>query len=97
MGRHLPVTLLARRRPRLPVHQRLALVLALATSASFKKAHLAFGKMYQGPKGGVRWGIQYSYITKSGWSGAPAAAGAPGVQPKAVDNMVFTSFRYYLP
>ncbi len=48
-------------------------------------------KMYQGPKGGVRWGIQYSYITKSGWSGAA------GIQPKAVDNMVFTSFRYYLP
>jgi len=48
-------------------------------------------KMYQGPKGGVRWGIQYSYITKSGWSGAG------GIQPKAVDNMVFTSFRYYIP
>jgi hypothetical protein len=48
-------------------------------------------KIYQGPKGGVRWGLQYSYITKSGWSGAA------GIQPKAVDNMVFTSFRYYLP
>jgi len=48
-------------------------------------------KMYQGPKGGVRWGLQYSYITKSGWSGAGS------LQPKAVDNMVFTSFRYYLP
>jgi hypothetical protein len=48
-------------------------------------------KMYQGPKGGVRWGIQYSYITKSGWSGAASIA------PKAIDNMVFTSFRYYLP
>src|SRR4029077_9571791 len=48
-------------------------------------------KIYQGPKGGVRWGLQYSYITKSGWSGAG------GIQPKAVDNMVFTSFRYSLP
>jgi hypothetical protein len=48
-------------------------------------------KIYQGPKGGVRWGLQYSYITKSGWSGAASLA------PKAVDNMVFTSFRYYLP
>ena len=48
-------------------------------------------KMYQGPKGGIRWGLQYSYITKSGWSGAGS------IQPKAVDNMVFTSFRYYLP
>ncbi len=48
-------------------------------------------KMYQGPKGGIRWGVQYSYITKSGWSGAG------NIQPKAVDSMVFTSFRYYLP
>jgi hypothetical protein len=48
-------------------------------------------KVYQGPKGGVRWGIQYSYVTKSGWSGAGSVA------PKAVDNMVWTSFRYYLP
>jgi hypothetical protein len=48
-------------------------------------------KMYQGPKGGLRWGIQYSYLTKSGWSGAASIA------PKAVDNMVWTSFRYYLP
>jgi hypothetical protein len=48
-------------------------------------------KFYQGPKGGLRWGLQYSYITKSGWSGAG------GIQPKAVDNIVFTSFRYYLP
>jgi len=48
-------------------------------------------KVYQGPKGGVRWGIQYSYVTKSGWSGAGS------VSPKAVDNMVWTSFRYYLP
>jgi hypothetical protein len=48
-------------------------------------------KIYQGPKGGIRWGLQYSYVTKSGWSGAA------GIQPKAVDNMVETSFRYYLP
>ncbi len=48
-------------------------------------------KIYQGPKGGVRWGLQYSYITKGGWSGAASNS------PKAVDNMVFTSFRYYLP
>jgi hypothetical protein len=48
-------------------------------------------KLYQGSKGGLRWGVQYSYVTKSGWSGAAS------FQPKAVDNMVFTSFRYYLP
>jgi hypothetical protein len=55
-------------------------------------------KMYQGPKGGLRWGIQYSYLTKSGWSGSGGlAAGAAGIAPKAVDNMIWTSFRYYLP
>lgn len=58
-------------------------------------------KFYQGPKGGVRWGIQYSYLTKSGWSGnnsSPASTTpGPGISPKAVDNLVWTSFRYYLP
>jgi hypothetical protein len=54
-------------------------------------------KIYQGPKGGVRWGIQYSYLTKSGWSGNNNVPAAIGIQPKAVDNMLFTSFRYYLP
>jgi hypothetical protein len=48
-------------------------------------------KVYTGPKGGMRWGIQYSYITKTGWSGAS------GISPKANDNMLWTSFRYYLP
>jgi hypothetical protein len=55
-------------------------------------------KFYQGPKGGLRWGIQYSYFTKSGWSGnGGLPAGTPGVAPKAVDNMIWTSFRYYIP
>ena len=48
-------------------------------------------RVYQGPKGGVRWGIQYSYFSKNGWSGAS------NIAPKAVDNMILTSFRYYLP
>lgn len=48
-------------------------------------------KVYQGPKGGFRWSIQYSYFSKNTWSGAG------GNQPKAVNNMVWTSFRYYLP
>ncbi len=55
-------------------------------------------KFYSGPKGGMRWGIQYSYITKSGWSGSGGLpAGTPGISPKAVDNMIWTSFRYYIP
>src|SRR5947207_6947963 len=58
-------------------------------------------KIYNGPKGRVQWGLTYSYITKYGWSGnnfnsATGVAG-PSVRPHAVDNMVWTSFRYYLP
>lgn len=53
-------------------------------------------KIYQGPKGGLRWGIQYSYFTRDGWSGNNAGA-VPGTSPKAVDNIVLTSFRYYIP
>jgi len=54
-------------------------------------------RLTQGPRGGLRWGIQYSYFTRSGWSGNNAGATAFGISPKAVDNMVWTSFRYYLP
>ena len=54
-------------------------------------------KIYNGPKGGLRWGIQYSYITRTGWSGNNNVLTVPGIAPKAVDNMIFTSFRYYIP
>jgi hypothetical protein len=55
-------------------------------------------KLYQGEKGRVQWGITYSYLFKVGWSGSGGvAAGSPAIAPKAVDNMVWTSFRYYLP
>ena len=53
-------------------------------------------RIYQGPKGGLKWGIQYSYFTRNGWSGNNNDA-APGVSPKAVDNVVLTSFRYFIP
>ncbi len=53
-------------------------------------------RLTQGPKGGLRWGIQYSYFTRMGWSGNNGTTGA-GISPKAVDNMIWTSFRYYLP
>jgi hypothetical protein len=54
-------------------------------------------KIYNGPKGGLRWGIQYSYISRTGWSGNNNVLTVPGIAPKAVDNMIFTSFRYYIP
>lgn len=52
-------------------------------------------RLTQGPKGGLRWGIQYSYFERLGWSGNNGTG--VGISPKAVDNMVWTSFRYYLP
>jgi hypothetical protein len=54
-------------------------------------------KIYQGPAGGIRWGIQYSYFDKIGWSGNNNVSGSSGVSPKATDNMLWTSFRYYIP
>src|SRR6202790_822698 len=54
-------------------------------------------RFYNGPKGRIQWGIQYAYFTKSAWSGNNNVPGAFTIDPKAVDNMVWTSFRYYLP
>lgn len=55
-------------------------------------------RFYNGPMGRVQWGIQYSNFIRNTWSGIGAAT-APGTsgQPSADQNMVFTSFRYYLP
>jgi len=54
-------------------------------------------KLYQGDKGRMQWGLQYSYFYKTGWSGSNGLTGTTSVGPHAVDNMVWTSFRYYLP
>jgi hypothetical protein len=55
-------------------------------------------RFYGGPKGRIQFGMQYSYITKNAWSGSGGVtAGNPAIGPKAVDNMVFTSLRYYIP
>ena len=53
-------------------------------------------KFYQGPKGRVQFGIQYSYLSKVAWSGTGGGVKTP-VSPKGIDNMIFTSFRYYIP
>ena len=52
-------------------------------------------RFYQGPKGGIRWGLQYSYFDRNAWSGTNNTANS--IAPKAIDNMFWTSFRYYLP
>jgi hypothetical protein len=61
-------------------------------------------KFYNSPKGRLQWGLQYSYFEKDGWSGSNnnQTAGAPpvllpAVKPKGNENMIMTSFRYYLP
>jgi hypothetical protein len=47
-------------------------------------------RIYSGPAGKLQYGLAYSYLTRSGWTGVGGA-------PKAVNNFVYTSFRYYLP
>jgi hypothetical protein len=55
-------------------------------------------RFYQGSKGRMQFGIQYSYLSKNAWSGTGGvAAGAPAIGSKGVNNMVWTSFRYYIP
>src|SRR3974390_965977 len=55
-------------------------------------------KPYNGPKGRLQLGLQYSYLTKTAWTGWGGKLPAPaGANPTAVENMWFTSFRYYLP
>jgi hypothetical protein len=53
-------------------------------------------RVYNGEKGRVQWGAQYSYITRNTWVGSSGTAGVAS-QPHGIDNMLFTSFRYYLP
>jgi len=48
-------------------------------------------KFYNGPKGRVQWGPQFSYVSRQTWSGKT------GIEPHGIDGMVFSSFRYYLP
>lgn len=56
---------------------------------------------YKGPKGNLRYGLQYSRFERNLWSGsgvnASGVATNPGGGAMGVDNMFWTSFRYYLP
>jgi hypothetical protein len=55
-------------------------------------------KPYNGPKGRLQFGLQYSYVTKTAWAGIGTKLPVPANNsPTALDNMFFTSFRYYLP
>ena len=56
-------------------------------------------RFYKGPKGTVQFGMQYSNYVRNTWRGVGGAAGtvAASGQPHSDENMIFTSFRYYLP
>jgi hypothetical protein len=47
-------------------------------------------KLYNGPKGRIQFGPQYSYVVRNTWRGT-------GGDPHGIENMFLTSFRYYLP
>lgn len=48
-------------------------------------------RVYNNPKWGrLQYWLQYSYLTREAWTGVGGA-------PKATNNMVFTSMRYYIP
>jgi hypothetical protein len=67
-----------------------------AQTRSIMEGTLGFWyRFYNGPKGRFQFGSQYSYVTRYTWSGV-AGPGTSG-SPTGLDNMVFTSFRYYLP
>jgi len=60
-------------------------------------------RFYKGSRGTLQQGFQYSYVVRHTWQGVGLAANPvtdtpaiPG-SPKAIDNMWFTSLRYYLP
>jgi hypothetical protein len=46
---------------------------------------------YKGDHGRFRQSVQYGYAVREGWSGAS------GIGAKGIDNMFWTSLRYYLP
>ncbi len=46
---------------------------------------------YKGPAGRFRTGLQYSWVERALWSGST------GTSPKAIDDVIETNIRYYLP
>jgi hypothetical protein len=52
--------------------------------------------IYKGSQGGLRFGLQYARFERDLWSGAGGTTNPAG-GAKGVDNMFWTSFRFYLP
>lgn len=56
--------------------------------------------IYRGDRGRLRQGVQYGYAVREAWSGFGATGpvtNVPGIGAKGIDNMFWTTFRYYLP
>jgi hypothetical protein len=53
-------------------------------------------RLFRGREGTVQFGASYSYTYRRTWDGVGATAGGI-VRPLAIENIVMTSFRYYLP
>jgi len=55
--------------------------------------------IFKGDHGRLRQGIQYGYAVREGWSGTGTAGTltSPLNGAKGIDNMFWTTFRYYLP
>jgi hypothetical protein len=55
--------------------------------------------IFKGDHGRLRQGIQYGYAVREGWSGTGTAGSLSTTLngAKGIDNMFWTSFRYYLP
>jgi hypothetical protein len=51
-------------------------------------------RFYNGTRGKAQYSIFYTYVTREAWAGL---SGTTVAAPKATNNMIYTSFRYYLP
>lgn len=63
-----------------------------AQTRSLWQVHPGFWyRFYKGSAGTVALGMSYSYTHRNTW------VGLDGLQPKGIENIVMTSFRYYFP
>jgi hypothetical protein len=57
-------------------------------------------RVYRGPMGRLQFGASYAYTYRRTWDGTSSNANTDGIAPSrplAIENIVMTAFRYYLP
>lgn len=56
-------------------------------------------RFYKGKAGTLQYGMSYAYIYRRLWHGVGSTGvfGTSVANPKGIDNIILTSFRYYLP